>query len=98
MALLEAKLTELSITVGDYDRHRNSDQYSIQILKVSFLASSFLIIFYKYLTFYKDQIAELETRAHIVPYDFDSEKQDKSLKLSEQSNSRDDPQSDLHGN
>jgi hypothetical protein len=50
-----------------------------------------------YLFILKDQIAELETRAHIVPYEFDSEKQDKSLKLKDQCNSRDDPQSDIHG-
>lgn len=75
--MLEAKLTELSITVGDYDRHRNSDQHSIQLLK--------------------DQIAELETRAHVIPMDYNSEKQDKSSKLNEKTNLRDDLQSDLHG-
>ncbi|XP_059475292.1 GRIP and coiled-coil domain-containing protein 1 [Neocloeon triangulifer] len=33
VASLEAKLTELSVVVGEYDRHRNMDQKAIQRLK-----------------------------------------------------------------
>ncbi|XP_065348306.1 GRIP and coiled-coil domain-containing protein 1 [Cloeon dipterum] len=73
VASLEAKLTELSVVVGEYDRHRNLDQQAIQILK--------------------DQISELENRAHVVVSEI-SEKQDRSPKQNSDESSYDN--SELH--